>query len=563
MPKITYLDEEDVAISPKITYLDEDNPQLTPSISYLDEEGDSKQPKITYLDEPAEVIEEVVKPSFEEKFTGLLKAFSSGTLKAAGRIPLPLPQGTEPLKPDEDPDIKMGSFADYLEKVVPAGTLEYEPKDMPERIASGFGGVIQDLGQLATAAKITAPLAPLVTNQILEKAPTIARVVGGLAAQSGATFGVKELVNQMADFYEDKVSAKGVISNTLLSTGFGAGLGAAGSIASPALRIPTEMAYGFMTANIEGADNLDAGITAGIFGLFGLLNRQNLTKVYKQAAINGAQKALSKRLVKEGYEGLEAERFSRQFFQEGIEASGGIETVNIKKVDEAVKKVRAMEITRKPKQEGEALLNAKAEEGLPPEVKPPEPISIPAEQILKETTEGKPVPEEVLKDYPELQKQKPAEVEKKKAIPGESQKLLDQAEKYIKDFDKSKTIRYAEIIAQVEKSKTVEPQHMAEAIQYHGGLDPEISISTLFDYSTKTSPLHERVKELGLEDELADKQFWKSVEHVKSVIADMDESAKKMLRQYISVTGDLTEAATGNKLAVGKSGIKKKIGRAH
>ena len=177
--------------------------------------------------------------------------------------------------------------------------------------------------------------------------------------------------------------------------------------------------------------------------------------------------------------------------------------------------------------------------------------------VQQALSEGKPVPAEVLKDYPELQKQKPAEVEKKKVITGESQKLLDQAEKYIKDFDKSKTIRYAEIIAQVEKSKTVEPQHMAEAIQYHGGLDPEISISTLFDYSTKTSPLHERVKELGLEDELADKQFWKSVDHVKSVIADMDESAKKMLRQYISVTGDLTEAATGNKLAVGKSGIKK------
>ena len=262
---ITYLDEEEVSTSQKITYLN-------------DEESAFGSGKITYLDEPTEVIQqERAKPSFGEGFTGILKAFSSGTLKAAGRIPLPLPQGTEPLKPGEDPDIKMGSFADYLEKVVPPGTLEYEPKDMREQIAAGLGGAIQDLGQLAAAAKITAPIAPMVTNQILEKAPTIARVVGGLAAQSGATFGVKELVNQMADFYEDKVSAKGVISNTFLSTGFGAGLGAAGSIASPALRIPTEMAYGYMTAKLEGADNLDAGITAGIFGLFGLMNRQKST----------------------------------------------------------------------------------------------------------------------------------------------------------------------------------------------------------------------------------------------------------------------------------------------
>src|SRR3990167_4862046 len=383
---ITYLDEEEVSTSQKITYLN-------------DEESAFGSGKITYLDEPTEVIQqERAKPSFGEGFTGILKAFSSGTLKAAGRIPLPLPQGTEPLKPGEDPDIKMGSFADYLEKVVPPGTLEYEPKDMREQIAAGLGGAIQDLGQLAAAAKITAQIAPMVTNQILEKAPTIARVVGGLAAQSGATFGVKELVNQMADFYEDKVSAKGVISNTLLSTGFGVGLGAAGSIASPALRIPTEMAYGFMTAKIEGADNLDAGITAGIFGLFGLLKRQNLTKVYKQAAINGAQKALSKRLVKEGYEGLEAERFSRQFFQEGIEASGGIETVNIKKVDEAVKKVRAMEIARKPKIEGEAARPAKPEESLPPDVRPPEPISIPAEQILRESPISKSEKESALRD---------------------------------------------------------------------------------------------------------------------------------------------------------------------
>lgn len=187
-----------------------------------------------------------------------------------------------------------------------------------------FGG---QLVGLLGAGKIVGPVSGTVANAIqvpeaLHKVATIAKMAGGRMAQSGATFGLKELTDNMAEIGagEDKTLGE-VAGKVAKHAAFGVGLGAVGSIASPLYRIPSEAAYGYATAKLEGAENFDAGVNAVFFSLFALLNRHNLSEMYKTASISGARKAFVDEAIKKGVDPVKAERGADMAFNDIFDKS--------------------------------------------------------------------------------------------------------------------------------------------------------------------------------------------------------------------------------------------------
>jgi N12 class adenine-specific DNA methylase len=168
-----------------------------------------------------------------------------------------------------------------------------------------------DITGLVGIGKVIAPMAGVIRGaQVFDKIPglgaglnAVARHAGANMAQSGSTFGIKSLVDNMSRIAggDKEVGAKQVIGEAVSHTAFGAGLGAVGTIPAPLLRIPSEAAYGFATAKLQGADNINAGAQAVIFGMFGLLNRHNLTIAYKTSALNGLHDAVVDNMVARGF----------------------------------------------------------------------------------------------------------------------------------------------------------------------------------------------------------------------------------------------------------------------
>src|SRR3990167_1433528 len=157
-------------------------------------------------------------PKISERLAGLGRAFSSGTIESAGRIPAP--------------DIFSGfvqpySFGKYIEKLIPESERKYKPKNLSEQVAYFAGHAVQDLAQLSASTKFTAPLHPLMVDKVLSRMPTVARFTGAKMAQTGASFSLKTFVNEMSNLFEDKQTMMGLIGETVKSAGLGLGLGAA------------------------------------------------------------------------------------------------------------------------------------------------------------------------------------------------------------------------------------------------------------------------------------------------------------------------------------------------
>ena len=274
-------------------------------------------------------------------------------------------------------DFYSGSTAQiesFMKGVLPLRYKEFERPGVEEAhpIANAVGRVT---GLIATGA-LTQGIAPFITySKPIAALPTVARFAAGRMAQSGATFGLKEIADNMAEVLSgDKKEFNTVVTDTLTATGFGIGLGAVGSIASPVARIPSQAAYGFVTAKMGGSDNFEAGINAGIFAVFGLFNTRNLSETYKKAALSGAKKAMVDRMIAKGYTPDRAEIVSERYFKWAIEKNGGWAKQKIKDFDTFSKAMR----------KGWKVI-------VEPELKPTEP------GLVKVTPEGKAiVPKEAI-----------------------------------------------------------------------------------------------------------------------------------------------------------------------
>jgi hypothetical protein len=213
---------------------------------------------------------------------------------------------------------------------------------------------------LALSAKLTGGIAPKVTGaHALSTWGTVAKQAAGRMAQSGATFGLKELLDQTAKAIGgEDVDVQDAAFKVLTKTAFGTGLGRISAIPQPVLRIPFAMGYGFVNAKIdqgikgfqEGGwqgvkesipkNNLEAGITAGVYGLFQLLNTKNLTHVYKTYAYNGAKQALAENCIARGWPAEKAQRFAERYLQFATHKAGGWGKTRITDFDAFAKKMR-------------------------------------------------------------------------------------------------------------------------------------------------------------------------------------------------------------------------------
>lgn len=104
--------------------------------------------------------------------------------------------------------------------------------------------------------------------------------------ETGVVFGTKSAGEKVVQLLNRERLTAQSAKDVLEDTAFGLGLGAVGSLPKPAVRIPAEMMYGYVTAKIQGADNLNAMINAGVFGIFSVLNRADYSKEYKISAMN-------------------------------------------------------------------------------------------------------------------------------------------------------------------------------------------------------------------------------------------------------------------------------------
>ena len=224
-------------------------------------------------------------------------------------------------------------FDAYVQGILPIRdvNLQRPSNEIAHPIATAMG----EITGLVVVGALTGGLGPIVTHsKALASLPTVAKFVAGRMAQTGATFGIKEISDNMAEFVAgEKKDFQVVVTDVLTSTGFGAGLGAIGSIASPVARIPAMAGYGYTSAKITGAENFEAGVNAGIFAVFGLFNTKNLSEAYKRSAAAGARQAMVDRMVRHGYDPKKAEVITTRYFNWAIAKNGGWSKQKIKDFD--------------------------------------------------------------------------------------------------------------------------------------------------------------------------------------------------------------------------------------
>lgn len=302
----------------------------------------------------------------------------------------------------------------FLQGIVPystEGKERIETLKQAHPIAHAFG---QIAGLYLTAATPISRVFPAVFKSgILEELPAMARMAAGRMAQSGITFGAKELIDELALKASGGDASAAEMTHKVLGTAaFGAGLGAVGSIPSPLLRIPAEAAYGYATAKLQGSSNFEAGLNALIFGGFGLLNRTNLSREYRAATIRGFKEAMYDRLIKTGRTKERAAQFTENYFNRILERSINEEkplTVEFldkltQRLKDSIKSADATEIQPEPKA-GAQPFDVPAIEETPKEIEVPQENLSPVEE-----TPAEEAPKKVEKSS--VKKTKPAKVKK-------------------------------------------------------------------------------------------------------------------------------------------------------
>ncbi len=110
--------------------------------------------------------------------------------------------------------------------------------------------------------------------------------LAGRAIGSAATFGLRsssEVAAQIAN--DEEVTVNEAARHITNMTLFGGGLGITGGIPSPALRIPAEGMYGYLSSYLQGASQEDALITGLLFMGMGMMNTRNVKYDVRNAGL--------------------------------------------------------------------------------------------------------------------------------------------------------------------------------------------------------------------------------------------------------------------------------------
>lgn len=230
---------------------------------------------------------------------------------------------------------------------------------------------------LITMGHIMRGVAPAVAfSNTLSKLPTAVRLIAGKIAQSSSTFGLKQIIDELSERARgDNTPVAESAKNILKQAAFGGGLGAVGGIPKPIARIPAEAAYGFVTSKMEGSSNLEAGLQAGIFAVFGVFNQADLTDEYKRAAFVGARKAVVDRLAKK-VPIEKAEAVADRFFSYIFRSNGAMKRgKNGLEIDWDKLKIKDLDWFNKNIRNGWKISIKAEPKGAKPGAKPPRPES--------------------------------------------------------------------------------------------------------------------------------------------------------------------------------------------
>jgi len=115
-------------------------------------------------------------------------------------------------------------------------------------------------------------------------------------------------------------------------------------------------------------------------------------------------------------------------------------------------------------------------------------------------------------------------------LPKDSQSLLDSARKNIKNLDEPKIIQYAQRIANFDKSKTIKPQYLAEALQYRD-ISPDFNAvyaHRIFQRQGVGFEQMKRMQELGITEGL-DQNAPKILQNIQKKYNQLEDSTSKDL----------------------------------
>lgn len=209
-------------------------------------------------------------------------------------------------------------FESLMRGVLPLRQKELLPPDLETAYPwQNLAGQITGLLPAGAATKgVGLSFAGLKALDKVKLLNTTARFMGARAAQTGAAMGLKETSDQIAKAISgEKLSAGEAAGEIGKATAFGAGLGALGGIPKALVRIPSEMAYGYGTATMQGADTFHAGLNSLLFGAFGLFNRANLTNKQMMEYMTGFRRAVVDQADALGYDKEKAAEFSEKAIQ--------------------------------------------------------------------------------------------------------------------------------------------------------------------------------------------------------------------------------------------------------
>ena len=258
---------------------------------------------------------------------------------------------------------------------------------------------VGDITRLFGASRAAAGVAPVVARSaVFDKLPNVARFIGARAAHTGAAFGLKKTADELMNYvFQDRKDLSESAKEIASDVAFGAGIGAVGAIPKFAVRLPSEIAYGFTYAKMQGADNLSAGVNGALFGLFGLLNRENYSDAMIKEAMTGFKKAVVDRAIDLGHPEEKARQFaevaSKKVEQE-VKARGG--EVSIKDLQDLAKGISeggkivfneqgvpATTTTAEPSARPQVKIEGPVEGAKPSEVTPIQKPTTPAEPVEK------------------------------------------------------------------------------------------------------------------------------------------------------------------------------------
>jgi hypothetical protein len=113
-------------------------------------------------------------------------------------------------------------------------------------------------------------------------------------------------------------------------------------------------------------------------------------------------------------------------------------------------------------------------------------------------------------------------------LPQETQQIMNKIKQQSPNIDESSMMKYAQKIAELDNSKIIKPQHLAEAYQYTTPVENTINAERLF--SRGGLEIQQRAKEVGVSG--VDEKMFTMVDKIRNQSSKLDTDGKRLIELY-------------------------------